>query len=344
MNSPLKTAALLAGVAISTGLLPLRAAWAVPVDVPFSVLLESNADRTNNEIYLANYDNYAALMSNTLAGSSGYSALNVSAAFRVGGFTRVPNGGYSVLLESNADRTSNEIFIANYASYGDLVTNTLSGTSAYSALNVSTSFSVGGFTFDGKGYSVMLESNADRTNNEIYLAHYDSFDNLMTNTLSAQSGYSSLNVSADFSVGGFTFNGEGYSVLLESNADRVNNEIYVIDYASWADLISNVLGPASDYSDLNVSANFGVGGFAASVNFAGGGSDFPGDGTGDGGGLGGNPDDRNGDGGGLGGNPDDRDGDGGGTGGTPIPEPSTLALVGLAAAGMALVTRRRRRQ
>ena len=317
-------------------------AWALP----YGVLLESNLDRTSNEIYLANYDSYANLLSNTLAGSSAYSSLNVSSAFSVGGYTRNEfNGfsGYSVLLESNADRTSNEIYIANYNSYADLLSNTLASNSAYSALNVSSAFSVGGFTFDGKGYAVLLESNADRTANEIYLAYYNSFDDLLTNTLGALSAYSSLNVSSAFNVGGFTYEGNGrYSVLLESVADRVNNEIYIASYESWDDLISNTLGSMSAYSDLNVSSAFSVGGFAANVDFAGDGNDFPGDGPGDGGGRGGDPGDDPGDGGGPGGNPGDGPGDGGGPGGTPIPEPSTLSLVGLAAAGLAHIARRRR--
>lgn len=325
MQSPFKTVVALASVACAASLLPTQYAWAVP----YGVLLESNLDRTANEIYLANYDNYADLLNNVLAGSSAYSDLNVSSVFGVGGYTRNEFGGYSVLLESNADRTSNEIYIANYSSYADLLSNTLVSNSAYSALNVSSAFSVGGLTYDGKGYAVLLESNADRTANEIYLAYYDSFANLLTNTLGAASAYSSLNVSSAFNVGGFTYEGGGrYSVLLESVLDRVNHEIYIASYASWSDLLSNALSSTSAYSDLNVSSAFGVGGFAADVEFTGDGSDFPGDGRGDGGGSGGNPDDNT--------------GDGGDPGGTPVSEPSTFSLFGVAAAGLALITRRRR--
>ena len=103
MQSPLKTIVALASVACAASLLPAQNAWALP----YSVLLESNADRTSNEIYLANYASYDDLLTNTLAGSSAYSTLNVSSAFSVGGYTRNGFGGYSVLLESNADRTSN---------------------------------------------------------------------------------------------------------------------------------------------------------------------------------------------------------------------------------------------
>ena len=299
----------------------------------YGVLLESNADRTSNEIYLANYPSYAGLLSNSLDGSSAYSSLNVSSAFSVGGYT-LDNTGYSVLLESNVDRTNNEIYLANYASYSDLLSNTLSPSSAYSALNVSSAFSVGGYTFDGSGYSVLLESNADRTNNEIYVANYASYEDLLSNTLSPSSAYSALNVSSAFSVGGFAFDGSGYSVLLESNADRTSNEIYIANYSSFADLLSNTLSSLSAYSDLNVSSAFGVGGLA--VDFLG----KPGDQIDmDDDGF---PDNDPGDGGGRGGNPDDDPGDGGGPGGTPVPEPGVLYLLGIGLVGYGVLMYRRR--
>ncbi len=333
-----------ASLLVATALLAAKDTWAVP----YSVMLESDVDRTSNEIYLANYASFNDLVNNNLDGSSAYSALNISSAFSVGGYTMV-GSGYSVLLESNSDRTTNEIYLANYASFDDLLTNTLSPTSAYSALNVSSGFSVGGFTYDGSGYSVLLESNADRTTNEIYLANYASFDDLVNNILGPTSAYSLLNVSSSFSVGGFTYNGSGYSVLLESNTDRSNNEIYLANYASFDDLINNVLDSTSTYSALNVSSAFSVGGLAADwqgftkpgdvIDHDG---DFPDGDPGDGGGRGGNPDDNPGDGGGPGGNPDDDPGDGGGPGGIPIPEPATLSLVALAGCLLAVGRKRRR--
>jgi len=344
-----KSVVKLASLALATLLSTGEEAWAIP----YGVLLESNADRVNNEIYLANYDSFSDLISNSLSASSAYSALNVSSAFSVGGYTQV-GSGYSVLLESNADRVNNEIYLANYASYADLLSNLLDGSSAYSALNVSSAFSVGGYTFDGKGYSVLLESNLDRVNNEIYIAHYDDYAALLSNTLSGRSAYSALNVSSAFSVGGFTYDGiGGYSVLLESNIDRVNNEIYLANYASFDHLISNTLASTSAYSALNVSSAFSVGGLAAEWFRPGGPSDpldpppdeegSPDNDPGDGGGSGGSPDDNPSIGGG-GGSPDDDPGDGGGPGGIPLPEPTTLSLFGLAFAGFGVGARRRVRQ
>jgi hypothetical protein len=222
--------------------------------------------------------------------------------------------------------------------------------SAYSMLNVSSAFSVGGYTYDSGGFfNVLLESNADRTNNEIYIARYASFADLLSTTLDPSSRYSTLNVSSAFSVGGFSFDGSGYSVLLESNIDRVNNEIYLANYATYDDLLNNILAPTSAYSTLNVSSAFSVGGLAIDWQKPGApgrpfnpDGDFPDGGPGDGGGPGGNPSNDPGGSGGSGGGSDDDPGDGGGPGGTPIPEPATLSLFALA--GFGLLTARRRRK
>ncbi len=75
--------------------------------------------------------------------------------------------------------------------------------------------------------------------------------------------FSQLNVNASYSVGGLTFDGSQYHVLLESNANQdAGQEIFLISYNSYADLISNDQSSAV-FSQLNVNASYGVGGLMA---------------------------------------------------------------------------------
>jgi len=230
--------------------------------VPFHVLLESDANLNNGqEIFSITYDSYADLLSNTQAGGS-FSQLNVNSNYSVGGST-FDGSQYHVLLESDANlNNGQEIFLITYDSYADLLSNTQAG-GLFSQLNVNSSYSVGGFTFDGSQYHVLLESDANLNNGqEIFLITYDSYADLLSNT-QAGGSFSQLNVNSSYSVGGFTFDGSQYHVLLESDANtNEGQEIFLITYDSYADLLSNTQADGS-FSQLNVNSAYSVGGLMA---------------------------------------------------------------------------------
>jgi len=71
---------------------------------------------------------------------------------------------------------------------------------------------------------VLLESNANREDEEVYLVTYNSQANLVSNTIDAQA-FSALNINEDFSAGDFAFDGAGYHLLLESNLNREDEEV-----------------------------------------------------------------------------------------------------------------------
>ena len=231
------------------------------VDSPYyHVMLESDDDRTSNEVYQASYVSLQDFLDNVLHSSSNYSQLDISSAFSAGGIT-YDGLQYHVLLESDDDRTENEVYLASYDSLQDFLDNILSSSSGYSLLNISSAFSVGGFTFDGLQYHVLLESDDDRADNEVYLASYDSLQDFFDNILSSSSGYSQLNISTAFSAGGFDFDGSQFHVLLESNDDRTDNEVFLASYDSLPDFFDNILSSSSSYSQLNISSAFSAGGF-----------------------------------------------------------------------------------
>ena len=112
-------------------------------------------------------------------------------------------GSFSVLLESNSDNSGgSEVYVVGFHSLADLYSNTPTG-SGYTAMNVNSAFSVGGFAFDGDQYHIVLESDADAAGgSEVYLISYDSLADVYSNS-QAGSGYTAMNINDAFSVGGF---------------------------------------------------------------------------------------------------------------------------------------------
>jgi len=239
-------------------------------------LLETNANAgANSEVYLLNYATNADLLTNTQSPTSQFLPLNVSEDFSIGDFAY--DGSYHVLLESNVDvGANNEVYLLNYASYADLLGNVQSPTSQFLPLNVSTEFSIGGFTYDGS-YHLLLESNDNAgANNEVYLLNYASYADLLGNVQSNTSQFLPLNISTEFSLGGFAYNAGIYQVILETNDDvGANNEVYLLNYASYADLLGNVQSNTSQFLPLNISAEFSSRGYEVDTPLPGGGGAIP---------------------------------------------------------------------
>ena len=93
-------------------------------------------------------------------------------------------------------------------------------------------------------------------------------------------------------------NADPIQLLLETNADGdAGNEIYLANFDSYADLIGGNLGASSSFSQVNISSNYSVGGFTYELV-----SDPP----------------------------------------ASVPEPSTLALLGIGLLGMGAKRRRKK--
>ena len=232
------------------------------------VLLESNQNREDQEVYLVTYNSQANLVSNTID-AQGFSALNISEDFSAGDFA-FDSAGYHLLLESNANLDSNEIFLVTYANFADLESNTIAS-QGFLPLNISEDFSIGGFTFDGSAYHLLLESNANLEDEEVFLVTYNSWDHLLSNTIDSQT-FLPLNISEDFSLGGLAHTGDVFQLLLESNANRENDEVYYLEYADLSALLANTI-QSQFFLPLNISEDFSMNGFE--VEPAGGGGVIP---------------------------------------------------------------------
>ncbi len=124
---------------------------------------------------------------------------------------------FVVLLESNANMDAGqEIFLVTYNSYADLLSNN-QASSTFSQLNINASYSVGGLTYDGSQFHVLLESNANMdAGQEVFLVSYNSYADLLSNN-QASSAFSQLNINASYSAGGLTAlnTGNGGNVVSE---------------------------------------------------------------------------------------------------------------------------------
>jgi len=170
------------------------------VAAPYIVLLETDADANNQEIFIVSYDSYADLISNNQAGGV-FSQLNINSLYSVGGLAYDGNQ-FHVLLEIDADAINQEIFIVSYDSYADLISNN-QASGVFSQLNINSLYSVGGLAYDGSQFHVMLETDADAINQEIFIVSYDSYADLISNN-QAGGVFSQLNINSLYSAGGIT--------------------------------------------------------------------------------------------------------------------------------------------
>lgn len=229
---------------------------------PIQLMLESNDNRQGgSEIFMAEFASSADFLAGSLSGS-GFSQVNIGANFSVGGMT-YDNSGYHVLLESNDNRQGgSEIFLASFSSYNDLLNGSLISGS-FSQLNIGSNFSAGGLTFDDSGYHLLLESNDNRQGgSEVFMASFASYANLLAGSL-GQGSFSQVNIGANFSAGGLAFDGDAYSILLESDENRQGgSELFLATFDSFGDLLNGSLSDGS-FSQLNIGTNFGVAGMIA---------------------------------------------------------------------------------
>ena len=228
---------------------------------PVRVLFERDVDSAaGTEVFIGTYASHAAVLSHTLT-SLEASALDVNAAFSIAGLT-FNGSGYHMLFERNVDSgAGTELFVGTYASYADLVSNTLSSLEA-SAIDINPAFSVRGLTFDGAAYHVLFERDVDSgAGTELFVGTYASYADILTSTLAALDA-SAIDINPAFSVAGFDFDGSVYRILFERNADSgAGTELFVGVYGSLADVLASSLS-SLDASSIDINPAFSVRGYA----------------------------------------------------------------------------------
>jgi len=174
-------------------------------DGKYRMALETRSDAAGPlEVYMATFDTYSDLMLSNLGSGSGFTQIDVAPNFQIASIAY--DGKYRVLLESRADTSAPlEAYMASFDTYGDLLNAHLGTGSAFTQLDVSPSFRIAGLTFDGK-YRMALETRTDASSPlEVYMANFDTFDDLMNANLGSGSAYSQIDISPDYQIVGLAY-------------------------------------------------------------------------------------------------------------------------------------------
>ena len=113
-------------------------------------------------------------------------------------------------------------------------------------------------------YAFVFESDEDAPGGEeVAVLGYGGFEDLLAHEALGPSVFTPLNVSPDFSIAGTFFDGN-FHFLFESDADAPGGEeVAVLSYGSFEDLLAHEpLGP-SVFTPLNVSPDFSIAGVFA---------------------------------------------------------------------------------
>jgi len=169
-------------------------------------------------------------------------------------------GTARLVLESNADRSGGaELFQASYASYADFLGNAANST-GFLNQDIGADYSVADIAYDHGAYRLLLESNADKSGGaELFVASYNSWADVLNNTASSTQ-FLDQDIGADYSVHGFTYDGDAYRLLLESNADKSGGaELFIASYSSYADFLGNTAS-ATQFLDQDIGGDYSVAG------------------------------------------------------------------------------------
>ena len=88
-------------------------------------------------------------------------------------------------------------------------------------------------------FRLLLETDADTDNNEVFITSFATFDDLVNSPPSGGIGaFSGININSAYSVGGLAYDGM-YHLLLETDADTDNNEVFITSFATFDDLVNS---------------------------------------------------------------------------------------------------------
>ncbi len=235
--------------------------------VPYTLMFERDDDAgAGQELVFRSYASYGDL-SNNLNATDVFSPINIASNFSTTGLTW-DGSRYLLMFERDDDAgAGQELVFRSYTTYENLINN-LNGSDFFSPINISANFSTTGLTWDGSRYLLMFERDDDAAaGQELVFRSYATYDDLINN-LNGADFFSPINISANFSTTGLTWDGSQYLLMFERDDDvGGGQELAFRSYATYDDLINNLNG-SDVFSPINIAGNFSTRGLMALVDWA----------------------------------------------------------------------------
>ncbi len=171
-------------------------------DCRHHLLYETDDDSSGgSEVWIGSFPSVADIYSNHWPAGE-YSTINVNSLWSVGGFA-YDGAQYHVLLETNDDASAGgEVYIMSYNSLADVFSNT-QASSTYSQMDITDTFSIVGFTFDGGQYHIVFETDADAgAGDEVWVSSFGSFAEVLSGGFGVLQA-TQINLNSTFSIAGF---------------------------------------------------------------------------------------------------------------------------------------------
>ncbi|MBS1707182.1 MAG: PEP-CTERM sorting domain-containing protein [Armatimonadetes bacterium] len=228
----------------------------------FKMVIESREDSAApNEVFFAAYNTYDDMLNGNLGPGSGFSQIGISSAFQINGLAY--DGKYRLVLQSKVDAAApNEVFVASYNTYDDMLIGNLGPGTGFTQIGISSAFQIVGLAYDGK-YRLILQSRVDAAApNEVFVASYNTYDDLTNGTLGSGTGFTQIGISSAFQIAGLAYDGK-YRLVLQSKVDAAApNEVFFASYNTYDDLMNGTLGSGSGFSQIGISAAYRIAGLA----------------------------------------------------------------------------------
>ena len=157
---------------------------------------------------------------------------------------------YTILYESDADTSVNEVAVHSLGSYSDLIDYNFSANIV--DVDISPAYSSTGLTYDGDDWHILYETDNDTQVNELALHTFDTFQDLLDYNFTAT--IIDVDISAAYSSTGMTYENGAWHILYESDADVSVDEMAVYSFASLSDLIN--YNYTASIVDVDISAGY----------------------------------------------------------------------------------------